>query len=173
MHLHLLFPIVKTEVLHLGSTASYSKNTHQHWCYIRTKQILSKFYYFNISRSMIKQHRKILAFFSLSNYTKRKFPQVFYKKIRYLAHYFWYDLSTQVDDSGHRTPQEIAGTWKQYSNRKLSGFFPMNSCQLPVLSDRNRPEIIGKFSGRNTASTKSPGTGSFRTGQLRGNNYRS
>jgi hypothetical protein len=43
----------------------------------------------------------------------------------------------------------------QYFDRKLSGFFPVDSCQLPVLS------------GRNTASTKSPelpGTGSFRTG---------
>jgi hypothetical protein len=66
--------------------------------------------------------------------------------------------------------QEIAGTWKQYSDRKLSGFFPVDSCQFPVHSGRNRSEIIGKirkFSGRNTASTKSPdlpGTGSFRTG---------
>ncbi len=65
---------------------------------------------------------------------------------------------------------EIAGTWKQYSDRKLSGFVPVNSCQLPLLSSRNRPEIIGKirkFSVRNTACTKSPellGTGSFRAG---------
>jgi hypothetical protein len=40
--------------------------------------------------------------------------------------------------------QEIAGTWKQYSDRKLSGFFPVDSCQFPVLSGRNRSEIIGK-----------------------------
>ncbi len=30
--------------------------------------------------------------------------------------------------------------------------FPVNSCQVPLRSDRNRPEIIGKISGRNTAS---------------------
>jgi hypothetical protein len=43
----------------------------------------------------------------------------------------------------------------------------LDSRQLPVLSDRNGQEIIGKISGRNTASTKSPelpGTGSFRPG---------
>jgi hypothetical protein len=34
--------------------------------------------------------------------------------------------------------------WKQYSGWKLLGFFPVDSCQLPVRSDRNRPEIIGK-----------------------------
>jgi hypothetical protein len=49
----------------------------------------------------------------------------------------------KVTESCRKTP-EIAGTWKQYSGRKLSGFFPVNSCQLPVLFDRNRPEIIGK-----------------------------
>jgi len=69
-------------------------------------------------------------------------------------------------ESCRKTP-EIAGTWKQYSDRKWSGFFPVGSCQLPVLS---RPEIIEKirkFPVRNTASRKSPelpGTGSFRTG---------
>ncbi len=64
----------------------------------------------------------------------------------------------QVDDSGRRILQEIcgkvtgscrktpeiAGTWKQYSDRKLSEFFPVDSCQIPVLSGRNRPEIIRK-----------------------------
>jgi hypothetical protein len=49
----------------------------------------------------------------------------------------------KVTGSSRKTP-EIAGTWKQYSDRKLSGFFPLDSCQLPVLSDRNGPEIIGK-----------------------------
>ena len=48
-----------------------------------------------------------------------------------------------VTRSCRKTPG-IAGTWKQYSDRKLTGFFPLNSCQLPVFSDRNRPEIIGK-----------------------------
>jgi hypothetical protein len=69
---------------------------------------------------------------------------------------------TQVDDSGPpyltgscRKTLKIAGMWKQYSDRKLSGFFLVDSCQIPVLS------------GRNTASTKLPelpGTSSFRIG---------
>jgi hypothetical protein len=45
--------------------------------------------------------------------------------------------------SCRKTP-EVSGKWKQYSDRKLSGFFPVDSCQLLVLSDRNRPETIGK-----------------------------
>jgi hypothetical protein len=45
--------------------------------------------------------------------------------------------------SGRKTP-EIAGTWKQYSGRKLSGFFQVDSCQFHVLFDRNRLKIIGK-----------------------------
>jgi hypothetical protein len=45
--------------------------------------------------------------------------------------------------SCRKTP-EITGTWKQYPDWNLSGFFPMDSCQLSVLSGRNRPEIIGK-----------------------------
>jgi hypothetical protein len=49
----------------------------------------------------------------------------------------------KVTGSFRKTP-EIAETWKQYSDRKLSGFFPVDSCQLPVLSGRNQPEIIGK-----------------------------
>jgi hypothetical protein len=50
--------------------------------------------------------------------------------------------------------------------------FPVDSYKLPVLSDRNRPKIIGKIrkiSGRNTASTKSPklpGAGCFRAGMF-------
>jgi hypothetical protein len=68
-----------------------------------------------------------------------------------------------------KTP-EIAGTWKQYSDWKLFGFFPMDSCQLPVLSDRNQPEIIGKnpkiFRPQYCfhKSPELPGTCSFRTG---------
>ncbi len=67
-------------------------------------------------------------------------------------------ILTQVDDSGRRTLQkrcgkvtgscrktpEIAETWKQYSDRKLSGFCPADSCQLSVLSGRNRAKSIGK-----------------------------
>jgi hypothetical protein len=49
----------------------------------------------------------------------------------------------KVTGSSRKT-QDIAGTWKQYCDRKLPGFFPVDSCQLPVLSGKNRPEIIGK-----------------------------
>jgi hypothetical protein len=58
--------------------------------------------------------------------------------------------------------QEIAGTWKQYSDRKLSAFFPVDSCQLPALSGRSRPEMIGKNS--ENFRPELPGTGSFRAG---------
>jgi hypothetical protein len=34
--------------------------------------------------------------------------------------------------------------WKQYSDRKFLGFFPVDSSQFPVLFGRNRSEIIGK-----------------------------
>jgi hypothetical protein len=67
----------------------------------------------------------------------------------------------QVEDYGHWIPQDPAGKkrkrrrilqespgnrrkWKQYSDRKFVGFFPVDSCQFPVLFGRNRPEIIGK-----------------------------
>jgi hypothetical protein len=49
----------------------------------------------------------------------------------------------KLTGSCRKTPK-IAGTWKQYSDRKSSGFFPLDSSQLPVLSDRNGHEIIGK-----------------------------
>jgi hypothetical protein len=55
---------------------------------------------------------------------------------------------------------EIAGIWKQYSDQKTAGFFPAYSCQFPVLSSRNRSEIIGKnpkISNWNTASKKITG----------------
>jgi hypothetical protein len=43
-----------------------------------------------------------------------------------------------------RKTTEIVGTSKKYSDRKLSGFFAGDSCRLPVLYSRNRPEIIGE-----------------------------
>jgi hypothetical protein len=46
-----------------------------------------------------------------------------------------------------RILQESTGNsrkWKQYSDRKFVGFFPVDSSQFPVLSSRNRSEIIGK-----------------------------
>ncbi len=49
----------------------------------------------------------------------------------------------KVTGSCRKTPK-FPGTQKQYSDLKLSGFFPGDSCQLPVRSDRNRPQIIGK-----------------------------
>ncbi len=51
----------------------------------------------------------------------------------------------KVTGSCRKTP-EIAETWKQYSNRVLSRFFPVDSCELPVISGRNGLEIIGKNS---------------------------
>ncbi len=84
------------------------------------------------------------------------------KFIRYQKN--WEGRIIQVEGSGHRSWRilqercgkvtvscrktlEIAETWKQYSGRKLSEFFPVDSCQLPVVSFRNWPEIIGKKSG--------------------------
>jgi hypothetical protein len=39
---------------------------------------------------------------------------------------------------------EIAGTWKPFSDQELSGFFLVDSCQLPVLSGKNWSKITGK-----------------------------
>jgi hypothetical protein len=44
-----------------------------------------------------------------------------------------------------RILQESSGNrwkWKQYSDRKFIGFFPVDFCQFPVLSCRNRPVIF-------------------------------
>jgi hypothetical protein len=49
----------------------------------------------------------------------------------------------KVTGSCRKTP-EIARKWKQYSDWKLSRFCPVDYCQIPVLSGRNRPEIIRK-----------------------------
>jgi hypothetical protein len=65
---------------------------------------------------------------------------------------------TQVDDSGHRILQErcvkvtvffrkapeIAGTWKQYSDRKFFGFFPMISDRFLTESAGSWQEYTGK-----------------------------
>ncbi len=68
---------------------------------------------------------------------------------------------TQVEDYGHWIPQDPAGKkrkshrilqespgnsrkWKQYSDRKFVGLFAVDYSQFPVLSGRNRSEIIGK-----------------------------
>jgi hypothetical protein len=70
-------------------------------------------------------------------------------------------LSPQVEDYGHWIPQDPAGKkrerrrilrkssgnrrkWKQYSDQKFIGFFPVDSSQFPVLSGKDRSEIIGK-----------------------------
>jgi hypothetical protein len=56
-------------------------------------------------------------------------------------------LYSEVEDSGHRILPENIGipwNWKQYSGWKLSRFFPVDSCQLPVCFDRNRLKIIEK-----------------------------
>ena len=43
-----------------------------------------------------------------------------------------------------RNIAEVTGTWKQYSDRKISGFFPAHSDHFPALSARNLLEITGK-----------------------------
>jgi len=43
--------------------------------------------------------------------------------------------------SGRKAPK-IAGTWKQYSHRKLFGFFPTGSCRKAQQVDWNPPEKI-------------------------------
>jgi hypothetical protein len=45
--------------------------------------------------------------------------------------------------SCRKTP-EIAGTWKQYSGRKFSGFFPMISGRFLTESTRSWQEFTGK-----------------------------
>ena len=65
------------------------------------------------------------------------------------------DLGQRIRDGSGRNTPEVTGTLKQYSGRKISGFFPVHSDHFPVLSARNWSEItgkIGKFSSRNTAS---------------------
>ncbi len=42
--------------------------------------------------------------------------------------------------------------WKQYSGRKIFGFFPMISCRKAQKVDRNPPEKIRTIFGRNTTS---------------------
>ena len=97
--------------------------------------------------------------------------------------------NTQDDDSGsrilqdpsgkiletHRILQENTGNgWKMEAvfRSKTARIFPVDSCQIPVLSGRKQPEIIGKIwkiPYRNTASMKSPeclGTGRFRAGMF-------
>ena len=58
----------------------------------------------------------------------------------------------RIRDGSDRNTPEVIGTWKQYSSRKISGFFPVHSNHFPVLS---RQKLVGnhrKFSGWNTAS---------------------
>jgi hypothetical protein len=74
----------------------------------------------------------------------------------------------------HRILQENTGNrWNMEAAFRpgIVRIFPVDSCQLPVLSGKNRPKITGKkirkIYGRNTASTKSPelpGTGRFQAG---------
>ena len=51
-----------------------------------------------------------------------------------------------LNSSGRNTP-EVAGTWKQYSGRKISGFFPVHSDHFPVLSRQKLVENQLKKSG--------------------------
>jgi hypothetical protein len=90
-------------------------------------------------------------------------------------------IPSQVDDSGHRIPRDPAGKmleshrilqedtgnlWNMEAvfRPEIARWIPVNFLCLPAGTGRKSSEKIRKFSGRNTASTKSPGTGSFRTG---------
>jgi hypothetical protein len=63
--------------------------------------------------------------------------------------------------------RKFFGNGSRISTESFSDFFPVDSCQLPVLSGKNWSEIIGKIresSGWNTASKirrKSIGSGRF------------
>ncbi len=88
-----------------------------------------------------------------------------------------YSNKTQFDGSGHRIPRDPAGKHRKslehgssIPTRNCSDFsrwIPVKLLYFPADPCRKSSEKIRKFSGRNTASTKSrelPGTGSFRTG---------
>jgi len=56
-------------------------------------------------------------------------------------------LNTQVNDSDHQIPRDPTGNrWKMEAvfRPEMVRFFLVDSCQFPMLSGRNRPEIIGK-----------------------------
>jgi len=66
-----------------------------------------------------------------------------------------------------RKASDIAGTWKQYSGQKFFGFFPVDPCQIPVLSGRNQAKSIGKnpkIFRPEYCFHKITGTGRFRAG---------
>ena len=46
----------------------------------------------------------------------------------------------RVQDNSGRNTLEVTETWKQYSGRKISGFFPVHSDHFPVLS---RQKLVG------------------------------
>ena len=77
----------------------------------------------------------------------------------------------KLTGSCRKTP-EMAGRWKQYSGRKLPGFFrwiPAKFLCFPAGTHRKSSEKIRKISYRNTASMKSPeclGTDRFRAGMF-------
>ncbi len=60
-----------------------------------------------------------------------------------------------------RKPPEIPRKWKQYSAQKFFGLFPVNSCQLPVLSGRKRSEITKKKSEKVPVGILLPSSGVF------------
>ena len=72
------------------------------------------------------------------------------------------DPGQRIRDSSGRNTPEVTGTWKQYSGRKISGFFPVNSDHFPVLS---RQKLVGnnrKKSGNFPAGTLLPCSDDFR-----------
>ena len=98
MRFHLLFPMVKITGIYPVSIKSYSKHTHEYSCYHhkcgRTRSYEMLVLWYQLNSDAIAQKNR--ASFSLSRHKKRKFPQAFYTKIRYLRHYFWVPLSIYV-----------------------------------------------------------------------------
>jgi hypothetical protein len=103
MCLHLLFPTVKSAVLYLVSMKSYSKNTHPPYFKSPVTHSNKKDLIFYIIITILvdawsNSIEKSSPSFLLKT-IERKFPQAFYTKIRYVAHYFWYDLSRRKKTS--------------------------------------------------------------------------
>ena len=72
------------------------------------------------------------------------------------------DPGRRIRDGSGRNTSEVTGTWKQYSDRKISGFFPVHSDHFPVLS---RQELVGnhrKKSGNFPAGILLPCSDDFR-----------
>jgi hypothetical protein len=76
----------------------------------------------------------------------------------------WIDSRKSPDPAGkHRKSLEHGSSIPTGNCPDFFRWIPVNFLRFPAGTGRKSSEKIRKFSGRNTASTKSPGTGSFRT----------